>query len=178
MLDGGVEDVRQEHKGLVDRLVAERDPPLSALVTNRAADRGRGLDPLTLDDLLAAVLVDQRDRERRDPEIGEEGEQVLPQPLLVVGLRRWSELRLSGEPPSRRELLESRVLSAGGHARRPPHADLDLGEDLLELALGLAHGPAFGVGPERDHLASTVGADAEAIRTQTVLPVMRPNLTV
>lgn len=65
MLDGGVEDVRQDHEGLVDRLVAARDPPLSALVTNRAADRGRGLDPLTLDDLLAAVLVDQRDRERR-----------------------------------------------------------------------------------------------------------------
>ena len=74
--------------------------------------------------------------------------------------------------------MEGRVLSAGGHARRPPHADLDLGEDLLELALGLAHGPALGVGPERDYLASTVGADAEAIRTQTVLPVMRPNLTV
>ena len=70
------------------------------------------------------------------------------------------------------------ILAPGGHARRPPHADLDLGEDLLESALGLSHDPAVGVGAERDHLASTVGANAEAIRGQTVLPVMRPNLTV
>jgi len=60
--------------------------------------------------------------------------------------------------------------AAGGHAQRPPHADLDLGEDLLECALGVADGPAVGVGPERDHFASTAGADAEAISGQTVLP--------
>jgi hypothetical protein len=65
-----------------------------------------------------------------------------------------------------------------GHARRPPDADLNLGEDLIELALGLAIRPTINVRPERDDLASTVGADAEAISDHAVLPVMRPNLAL
>jgi hypothetical protein len=74
--------------------------------------------------------------------------------------------------------VESRVLTASGHAWRPPDAYLDLGEDLFEHALGLAHRPTVGVGPERDDLTPTVGADAEAVSGQSVLPLMRPNLTV
>ena len=50
MLDGGVEDVRQADEGLVDRLVAEHDPALAALVADHvdrqdpAAIRGLGWD--------------------------------------------------------------------------------------------------------------------------------------
>jgi len=74
--------------------------------------------------------------------------------------------------------VEGRIFAAGGHARRPPYADLNLGKDLLELPLGLTHGPALSVGPERDHLALAVGPDSEAECGKPVLAIVRPNLTL
>jgi hypothetical protein len=74
--------------------------------------------------------------------------------------------------------VEGRVLPAGGHARRLPDADQDLGEHLLEHALGLALRPAVGVRAQGDDLTPTVGADTEAVGGKPVLPLVRPNLTV
>ena len=108
----------------------------------------------------------------------EERQQVLAEPPLVVGLRRRTQLRLAREPPPRRELVEGGVLAAGGHAGRPPYADLDLGEDLFELALSLAHRPAIGVGAKSDDLTPAVGADPEAVGGQPVLAIVCPNLTM
>jgi uncharacterized heparinase superfamily protein len=74
--------------------------------------------------------------------------------------------------------VKRRVLAAGGHAGRAPDADLDLGEDLFELALGLVHRPAVGVGAKRDDLTPAVGADPKAVRGQPVLALVCPNLTM
>jgi len=70
------------------------------------------------------------------------------------------------------------ILAPGRHARRPPHTELDLGDDLLKGALSLARGPAVGVRPESDDLAPPVGADTEAVGGQPVLAIVCPNLTV
>lgn len=111
MLDGSVKHVHEEQEGLVDRLVAEGDTPLSALVADGARGIGGGLDALALDHLLAAVLIEERDRDRGDLEGVEERQQVLAQRPLVVRLRRGPQLRLAGELPRRREPVERRVLA-------------------------------------------------------------------
>jgi hypothetical protein len=56
VLDGRIEDVRQEHKGVVDRLDAQSDTALPALVTDRSPDCGRRENPLSLDDLSLRYL--------------------------------------------------------------------------------------------------------------------------
>ena len=123
MLDGSVKHVHEEQEGLVDRLVAEGDTPLSALVADGPRGIGGGLDALALDHLLAAVLIEERDRDRGDLEGVEERQQVLAQRPLVVRLRRGPQLRLAGELPRRREPVERRVrhqLTSSAAARRRP----------------------------------------------------------
>jgi hypothetical protein len=138
VLDGSVEDVRQEHERLVDRFVAERDAALSALVAYRHPRLSEGPNPFALDDLLVAVLVDERDGDVRHTEVGEEGQQMVAQAPLVVCLRCRAELGLPRRPPARRKHVERLVSVADRlRARRPPDPDLDLGERIRGSATPL-----------------------------------------
>lgn len=107
----------------------------------------------------------------------EERQEVLPEAPLVVGLRGRPELGLPRKPPPRRELMEGLIFASGPGTRRSPDADLDLREDLVELALGLALCPPIRVGPERDDLAPAVGPHAKAVGGQPILALMRPDLS-
>ena len=68
------------------------------------------------------------------------GSRCLLQPPLVVLLRSGSQLGLAGRPPARRELVERLTADRRRlrRRRRLPDAGADLGEDVLELALGLS----------------------------------------
>jgi hypothetical protein len=151
VLDGVLEDLRKPRQRLVDRDVRER-----------AIHEAR----LSFSHLRGAVPVHFLDRDRGEPVVLEEREQMVRERPCVVLACTGSPLALVAGIPLAREDVECR-LDRGSFDRlfdgRLPDAAADIGERILELGLGAVECPALVGSAEGDIATFAVSAEPQRV---------------
>jgi hypothetical protein len=118
VLDGDLEDLREQEEVHVDRAVRQGPHATRVASSETIHDLDRrclpllrgGSEPTGMGDLLLAVAIDLRDGDLGEPVLGEERQQMLGQVVAVAASGIRCELEALEREPIRGELEKPRVL--------------------------------------------------------------------